>query len=551
MTSKIKTLLLVLISVVMLLPTFARAAQAPLLKRLIFADNEELALAQGDQTDETAIVVRGIPLLNTSAFSAKMEPFIGQAITNDSINAIAVAVHEYIKTMDRLILNVRIPKAQDPKTGELRMVITLGRYKDLIFQGNKYFSSSLLQEKMGIHPGDEVRISTLDEAINWTNNNPFRRVKVFINDLKASDPGKADLVVAVQDVMPIKLGVSYDNSGVDILGENHYSASVQYGNLWGLDHIVTYQFTTTDSIRLYQVHSLDYRVPLPWRHYLQFQGAYALVHPTFGDGDFKQRGESIVSDLRYLIPVQFKGMTFEFSAGIDFKQSNNNLEFGGMEAGYSKTNVYQGTLGVTAIRRDSWGAWSAGLVMNYSPGNIDNKNTDEAFGLARKMSKARYTTGILSVQRLLDLPLKSQLVISGTVQRASQNLIGSEQMTIGGTGTVRGYKERIQAGDQGYVLNTELHGPLFYTSIAKLFPKVGAPLETRPIAFFDWGHVAYRNLTGNKDNDLDQPALASAGIGLRCSLGYRLNCSFDYGWQLRNLQMPNSGRGSLRFSLAY
>jgi hypothetical protein len=51
------------------------------------------------------------------------------------------------------------------------------------------------------------------------------------------------------------------------MGQNHYTASLQFGNLWGLDHQGSYQFTTTDQSRLYQAHSGDYRVPLPWHHY--------------------------------------------------------------------------------------------------------------------------------------------------------------------------------------------------------------------------------------------------------------------------------------------
>lgn len=545
------SLFLILVSIACSVALGQDVDASPKIKRLLFSDSESAVLQLSPAPEEGPIIVKGIPLLQTAEFSQQMEAFVGKPISSETINSIAIKAHEYIKKMDRLILSVKVPQGQDVQAGDLRMVLILGRYKDLIFQGNKYFSNKLLQDKLGINPGDEVRLSTLEEAINWTNNNPFRRVKVFINDLRAADPGKADLIVAVDEVMPLKLGASYDNSGSEIIGANHYSVSIQYGNLWGKDHIATYQYTTTDALHLYQVHSIDYRAPLPWRHYIQFQGAYSRINPSLWDGNGAQLGESILGSLRYLAPMSFKGFTLELSAGLDFKESNNDYEFGGERLPTTTNDIFQGSLGATVVRKDNMGAWSLAASVNLSPGGINSRNTDNHYEAARVYSNATYATSIVSLQRLVTLPWDMQTVFTGTMQRASTNLLGQELMTIGGTGTVRGYDERILASDEGFVANMEIHGPLWSTPV-KFLPKLEAPLQYRPIAFVDYGHVYSKHLTGNSLIDLPTPALSSAGIGLRCWLGYRFSLTCDYGWQLRRVaQSPNAGRGHIRVSLAY
>ena len=528
---------------------FGAAEQTPVLKKLLIADTEvNVTGLAGESGGDVRVFVQDVPLLATPVFSAAMEPFMGKAITGELLNELANAIAQYARQNDRLIVKV-FPPSQDIGAGVVRLAVVVGRYNELQFKGNRWFSSGLLQEKLGIKPGDEVRISTLEEAVKWANANPFRQVKVLVNDL-ANQPGKADLIIGVEERIPLRFTASYDDSGNEILGTRHYTGGVQFGNLWGKDHQGSYQFSTTDHQGVFQSHSFDYRVPLPWRHYLQINGGYLKVKPVFGAGGaFTQKGENISASLRYTAALGGSSSPIEFFAGMDFKEGNNNLAYGPRTLFTTKTDVFQATTGISMVRRDPRGAWLFGANLNASPGNVNSRNTDTALSAARFNTNATYLIGTFSVQRLLNLDRDWSFYSRAVAQVTTGNVPGSEQLSIGGSATVRGFNERIYSGDQGFVFSNDIQAPVIRKSLPFL-PKTRAPLETRFIFFYDAAQVFYKH----RDlNDAAFTPLASTGVGVRLSLPVNLNVSADYGWQITHLAYapPNHSRGHVKVVLAF
>jgi hemolysin activation/secretion protein len=546
----------------------AAAASAPAtvypFQRLLIADSEPKAAALKSPPGAGLVFAQDVPVLATKEFADSIKPYIGQPITIEMIKKLANDVLTYLRNHDRFSTGIVVPSPQDITGGEVRLAVVLGRYKDVQFRGNRWFSREQLQASLGLKPGDEVRLSTLEEAVNWTNANPFRRVKVVVNDLQ-NEPGLADLVVDVQERVPFRAAVSYDNTGNETLGLNRYSASVQFGNVWGLGHQASYQYTTTDKISLFQQHSGDYRVPLPWHHYLQLAAAYSIAQPTFYNGVFTLKGQNLVTNLRYIAPVEHGALSMEFSGGLDFKQANNNFEWGGVPVPQltSKNDIFQLSLGATIVRRDALGAWAIGANVSLSPGNINTRNSDATFASTRPngyqrdangnlngalpIGQSRYAYGTLSVQRLTKLPADFQILSHGQLQISSANLLGSEQMSIGGQGTVRGYDERISSGDQGYLISNELQTPEWLSVLSLHRRKVGI-MQTRLVAFWDFAKTGYKHPFGT----IEQP-LMSAGLGLRCNVANDFSLVADYGRQLIQTkpQQPDHGRASVKATLAY
>ena len=528
-------------------PTGTAPTPVRKLTHLIISDSEAKVLALKPASNTGPVITQDIPILATKEFAEFIAPYIGKPITTELLNRLAADIGTYFQKHDRPVISLQIP-VQSIASGEFRIVIVVGRYEQLKFTGNRWFSRELLEAKLGIKPGDEIRLSTLEEAVNWSNANPFRHIQVVLNNLPAHASAK-ELVVVTQERIPLRVASVYDNAGTTLLGENRYSAAFQFGNMWGLDHQASYQFTTTDHSHIFQSHSADYRIPLPWRHYLQATASYGFQKPSFAEGLFNLKGESLVTDLRYLIPVERGSWSFEFSAGIDFKRTNNNLEFGGYQVFNTKSHIWQVTMGTTTVHRDTLGTWAISLSLNASPGNIDAKNTNGTFGEVRFNAKAQYLAGSLLLQRLTKLPADFQLYSRSLLQRASTNLLSSEQFSIGGQGTVRGYDERIFSGDQGCMISNELQGPQWTQVIPFLAPKA-SPLKTRPLIFWDYAKASYKH---GSISDIRLDPLMSAGIGLRCNIAANFSLSADYGWQLLKTSrpQPNHGRGHIQAMLAF
>jgi hemolysin activation/secretion protein len=524
----------------------------PLAKLLIADTDEKVTALPGDSGGHAPVFVQDVALFAGPDFHAVIKPFIGQPITIDLVNRLGVAITDYAKVHDRLIAKVTLPATQQIATGVLRLIVVVGRYNELSFRGNRWFSRELLEQRLGIKPGDEVRLSTLEEAVNWVNTNPFRQVKVLINDLP-HNPGKADLVIGVEDRRPIRLAFAFSDSGNEIIGENQYTASIQFGNLWRRDHQGSYHFVTSDDVRVYQAHAFDYRVPLHWRHFIQISGNYILTNPVFAGGLFQQKGKTLVADVRYAIPLQGGNNPRELYFGVDFKQSNNTLDWdpyiNPVRVLDTTTDTFQAFAGFSAIRRDERGAWMFGANLRASPGNLNSRNSDANLQNARSGASSTYVYGTLALQRLQKLGESGWEVFGrGVMQAASNNLLASEQLAIGGLGTVRGFDPNLYAAEQGFVFGVDLMTPAWKQKLP--FKKVTSPVETRFALFYDAAQVEYKK---RYPSDISFAPLASAGVGIRTSFRNNFSLSFDYGWQLTHLPRPplDRSRGHLKAVLAF
>jgi hemolysin activation/secretion protein len=154
-------------------------------------------------------------------------------------------------------------------------------------------------------------------------------------------------------------------------------------------------------------------------------------------------------------------------------------------------------------------------------------NDDEAFQTTRAFAEADYHYGRLNLRRVQNLPLSFSLVLSASGQLASGNLLRSEQLSLGGSTSLRGYEESAANGDQGWVASIELRSPPL--PLLGLFGNESFKDDLVLLAFLDAGSVSSVERLPNEPSSLD---LASVGVGLRYRFNTQLSVRFDYGWQI-------------------
>jgi hemolysin activation/secretion protein len=328
---------------------------------------------------------------------------------------------------------------------------------------------------------------------------------------------------------------------------------VSYANLWGRDHQASYQYITSNKPHVFKAHGLDYRVPLPWRHYVQLSASYFHAQPELLDGLFLQDGETFTSDLRYTIPLRTGDNPIDVYTAVSFKESNNNLtwdpHFTNIALPGITTDIFQLTTGASAVRRDKYGAWGFGANLTWSPGRVNTRNSELAFQESRAGAEPRYAYASFSVQRLLNLRHGWDLSSRAVLQIADGNLLATEQLSIGGGSSVRGFRENVFAGDEGFVFTTDLLTPALKYQVPRLSQRRG-PLETRFLVFYD---AANSRSKQSFITDPKRKPLASAGVGVRMSLATNFSLVADYGWQLTRLpyEVAEHSRGHIRVTFAY
>jgi hemolysin activation/secretion protein len=152
-----------------------------------------------------------------------------------------------------------------------------------------------------------------------------------------------------------------------------------------------------------------------------------------------------------------------------------------------------------------------------------NENRD--FRQEGNAKKANYYYATLNFDRTFKI-LKSFLyVLDFFAQVSTRRLLPTEEISIGGFYTVRGYQENAVFGDRGFYMRNEIRSlQIKYTKYKNL------KHDLQFLAFTDLGYVSHVNENVSTKNS---SFLASVGPGIRYTVEDYLRVKLDYGIQLK------------------
>ncbi len=524
----------------------------PALKGVAILSSREEIKAKGDVSADGVSVGPGsqLDLLRSAKFKAALQPLMGQPINTYNLGRLQREIVLFYRKNNRPLVDVVLPAQESVGNGVVQVFILEGKLGKVEVEGNKHFKSELFTKNLSLRPGDVIDSQELLTDLDWLNRNPGRHVDASFR--QGEKLGESDVVLRVKDRFPLRGYVGYENNGPRIAGEDRLFAGFNWLNAFGLDHRLSYQYTTDIDFDLLQAHSVSYEIPLPWRHTLSFYGGYADSEADFNTTALTQEGSSYQMSGRYEIPLGRKGnFSHLVNFGLDFKRLDNQLEFNGFTIFGGELDIFQVAAQYRSECYDKWGSTALKLDAYWSPGDITSNNDDAAFRAYRGFeADSSYIYTRLTLERMTKLPANFSWLFRATGQLSSQNIPTSEQLGIGGSMGARGYDEREANGDNGYLFVNEIHSPNipFLTLINK---KAGDNLKL--LAFFDAGQTQNIDLLIGEDPHVQ---LMSAGVGLRYQFRTNLSVRFDYGWQLMdsgplNPHSPDNSRGHVAAILSF
>jgi hemolysin activation/secretion protein len=508
----------------------------PALKGLVFVPRVDDVRVDG-HPGVSGILVEEVDLMDEAEWRDRLSRYLGARFTMADLNAVMREVILYFREAGRPVVDVVIVE-QDITAGVVQLAVVEAMLGEVRAEGARHFNADRLAGQVRLVPGEPIYSTLLMADLAWLNRNPFRSVDLVYSPGEAD--ATSDVVLRINDRFPMRVYGGYEDSGNALTGDNRWLAGVNYGNVWGLDHQINYQWTFNERIDRLSAHSASYVAPLPWRHIVTIFGAVvssdAAIDPAFALG-----GETAQLSGRYSIPLakpEFlsrQGFEHELEFGYDYKYSTSNLEFGLAQVLASATDVHQFIAAYRATLRDGHGATSAGVTGFFSPGNFGGGNDDAAYALARAGAESSYFHGRIDLERLQILPRGFTVVARATGQFADGNLLPSEQLGFGGYASVRGYEENEAIVDRGILASVEVRAPAF--SLLNRISRGGAPVggdKFQWLAFWDSAHGGnIERLPG----EARLISLSSIGPGFRWSFGDRFSMRFDYGFQLRESGM--------------
>ena len=513
---------------------------------LVFVNDVEAVVREG-LVNVRGVQVNAIAILDQADFKAQMAKYLGRPLTKGDRVKILDEVALYCRKHGQPFVDVSI-LPQDVTEGVLQILVLQAKVGSVRVMGNKNFKSEAVSGQIRSKAGDQLDVTSITEDLDWINRNPFRQVDLVY--VKVADFGQANLLLRQTDQFPLRGYAGYDDSGTRQTRDTRLSLGGDWGNVLGGDGVLSYQFIASPDFRAFRAHSASFTQPLPWRHILTVFGTYADIKAILPE-PFNLGGYNWQTSARYEIPLRGTSVyKHSLTGGLDYKQTNNNLTFGGQSVFAVATDVVQWSLGYSARLKDALGETTLRATGNYSPGGLAPHNNNEAFRVSRADSRAHYLYGKAELNRTTNLPAGFVLVDLLTVQQSEANLLPSEQLGFGGYDTIRGYDTRVFNSDSGYIVTTEVRAPALRAFCA--LPSLESLADRwQLLGFVDYGAGSnHLRLAGERADT----KLLGAGPGFRYTVSTHVSFRADYGWQLLNeaeAARPYASRAHLGLVVRY
>jgi hemolysin activation/secretion protein len=391
-------------------------------------------------------------------------------------------------------------------------------------KGSRYFSLNKIKAQApSLAPGQVPNFKRIKHDIIALNQWPDRQVIPTL--LPGTRSGTVDVDLNVKDNLPVHGSLSLDNRYSPDTTPLRIDGSVSYDNLWQRGDTINMAFQVApqrpnDAL----VFTGSYLARVPNNDWLTFL-FYGLVSnskvSTVGSTNVVGRGH--VLGIRAITDLPGGDGFFDtLSSGIDYKEFDQNVSLGGATLP-SPVTYYP----ITASYSANWqsdhartqfdiGPTLSVRGLGSSPSEFDTKRY-------KAESNFIYVRGDLSRQQ--DLPGNFQLYVKAQGQVSNQSLINSEQFSLGGQDTVRGYLESEVLADEAIAGTVELRSP-------PLEQYLGPDVNSwRVFLFTDGGWGAIVDPLQDQQPNF---TLLSVGAGTRLQLIDHLNGTVDVAVPLHN-----------------
>jgi hemolysin activation/secretion protein len=492
------------------------------------------------------LYIKSLPLLNNAAFIKNISLRLDKPLTFKDIDEILSLVRSLYKSHNMPFMDVIAPP-QNVSNGILQIVVIQYRVGMVKVSGNRYFSKNFILAQSGIYQGQVLSKSALVSDMNWLNKNPFLHTEALLSP--GSTAGSMDINLLAKDVVPFRVYAGYDNQGIPSLGMNEWNAGFNYGNAFGLGQMLSYQLAQSFNAR-YRSDSLSYEIPFPWKGRLELLGSYSTASPYI-NRYFSELGRNAQASVYYKqeLPSFYIGKASfnqTAGAGYDFKTTNNNLAFGGLQVFQGTAQIDQFPLFYKLSEADSLGITSLSNRFVISPGDMNADNSTASFNTIYAGTRSNYIYDNIYISRQEYLPLGTRIISGINFQDANHNLLYSEQLAAGGIYSAPGYSPDAATGSKGVMLNEELKLPA--VNIAPVFQGTVPAYKNAPLLvglglFWDYADLSAVDNVTDITGLPNTAVLESAGVSLHTVIGGHFDLRFALGWKLRHAPYGTYGKG--------
>ncbi|HEX5363507.1 MAG TPA: ShlB/FhaC/HecB family hemolysin secretion/activation protein [Gallionella sp.] len=490
------------------------------------------AFAESIKFEVTGFSVEGNTLLPAEQVQSALAPFVGADREMADVNKAAEALHALYQNAGYAVVQV-IPPQQIITSGNVLLKVVEDKIVSIEVTGNKAYSAENIRASLpALKPGASLNAKRLESGIVLANENSAKQVAVNVQP--GAKLGDINARIDVTEDRIEKYIGTIDNTGSAATGFTKIGFAYQNANLFDRDHALTLQYSgSLDMIDKVYSLSAGYHVPL-YSHNssVDLIAAYSSSSTTTPSGAgsiyFSGQGSILGARLNYALPsvgeIQHKVIL-----GADYKDTTN--QFSGCVAPCGSITEIPLSLTYFAQANNPGfqGSGNVSWLQNISGGPHGGLADYQASRFVYPGISAKPTWSLLRFNATGAVPVaqdwQARAQLNG--QYTNEMLIGAEQLGAGGASSVRGYPERVAAGDYGYVVNLELYTP----DMNKLVNLSNGSL--RALVFWDAASLTVNDQWGpaiSRNTNFD-----SVGVGARLMYKKDLSIKLDVGWAQKAL----------------
>ncbi len=482
------------------------------------------------------VFVRDVRVIGNSVFSdaeiaEATAPFTNRTLQTEDLERLRLTLTLLYVNKGYLTSGAIIPD-QDVVSGVITVQIIEGKLTRIDVEGNRWFRSSYLRDRLELGVRTPVTLAPLQEQLQILQQD--RRIERINAELRPGDQqGESLLNVRVADKQPFHASMEVNNYLTPLVGEIRGTGKLVDNNLTGRGDPLSLSYGQSSGA--YPIVDASYALPFN-RYGTTFspyyrRAAFRLIEPPFSPLNIKTDSELIGMSLRHPI---YKTVTDEVALSIIgehlFTQS---FLFDGTPSQVT-LNVFpgyqNGVATVSALRfAQDWthrtldtvlavrSRFSVGLNVLGATINADPDIPDGQFfsWLGQAQGIKQFGEQLLGMQLLGHMDL----------QLSNSPLFPVEQVAMGGRYTVRGYREVTILRDNSFIASVEPRFPLIRWAN-------GQPM----FQFAPFVDVAHGWNQGANRIAVTAPistfpdTLASVGVGLRWNILPDDRASFEVYW---------------------
>ncbi len=501
------------------------------------------------------VMIKEIHLLDAKSLSNYRQkkivaPFIGKCIEGETLAMVIKAVNDYYQSKGYVTIQVKVPK-QNLQSGIFELQIIEGKIEKISLGKDRFFEKMQEFTAFGVAEGDVLDINDINQGMYQINRLQSNAAVMKIEP--GSESGQSIVKIDNNKKFPARFTIGKDNLGNKFTGVQRTNFSGNFDNLLSLnDNLnLNYATNTHDDSQIKDIKSFSSSLSIPFKYstltydfsHSTFKGQNAGINGPITLTGFSQSSKITLDH----VLINKTKLRLSTNASLTDKSSASYLDGAKISTSERKLSILN--IGFAA---SSYLDNTTSLYFNpsYSKGlKLLNaiKDTPEMFNTS---PKAQFDIFKLytNFSKKFTLPKTNMPATFSTEmngQYAKQTLFGSEQFSVGGYYSVRGFRENYINGDSGYYFRNKINFNIWsliepFTknqdqNSQGFFSKNLVHLNKFSVEpFYDYGYVKNKFIDNGADGRL-------SGAGIKTLFNSRyFNASLTYSWATSHSRLITS-----------